>query len=70
MADLEAAVGRSPTAEAPIENVRRAHERLKAIRIEYEASRAAAGTSNWQSIQHNLMIRARYTEAVEAFLHS
>lgn len=55
---------------ASIENVRRAHERVKSIRIEYEAARAAAGTPTWQSIQTNLVLRARYTEAVDQFLAS
>ena len=55
---------------ASLENVWRAHERLKSIRIEYEAARAAAGTPTWQSIQKSLMLRARYTEAIDQFLAS
>jgi hypothetical protein len=70
MRELEETNGTTPSAQASIEKMRRAHERLKSIRIEYEASRAAAGTLNWQSIQDNLMIRARYTQAVDEFLNS
>ena len=65
MSDLEI-----PIESAPIENVRRAHERVRSIRIEYEVARAAAGVPTWQSIQKSLMLRARYTEAIDEFLLS
>jgi hypothetical protein len=53
MRDLEETNRPTPSAQASIEKVRRAH-----------------GTLDWQSIQDNLMIRVRYTQAVDEFLNS
>jgi len=50
-----------------IERARDAHERLKAIRIEYETARAASAFAGSSGSEATLLIRARYTKAVDEF---
>jgi hypothetical protein len=54
-------------ASGQLERARDAHERLKAIRIEYETARAASTFADSGASQAALLIRARYTKAVDEF---
>jgi transcriptional regulator GlxA family with amidase domain len=59
----------SAAAHDQMERVRNAHERLKAVRVEYETVSAAAGFADPKSAPSKRALRERYAEALEEFLH-
>ena len=59
----------SAAAHDQMERVRDAHQRLKAVRVEYETMSAADGFADVDSAPSKHALRQRYAEALEEFLH-
>lgn len=62
-------MSQSAAANDQMERVRDAHERLKALRVEYETVSAAAVFADLKSAPSKRALRERYAEALEAFLN-
>jgi hypothetical protein len=58
----------SAAAHDQMERVRDAHERLKAVRVEYETVSAAAGIADVTSAPSKRALRERYAQALEEFV--
>ena len=58
----------SAAAHDQMERVRDAHERLKAVRVEYETVSAAEGSADANSAPSKRALRERYAKALEEFV--